>query len=251
MSRNSDPGLPFLFLDAGFTLIYPNPSVGHFYARLAAEHGIVADPKALDEAFFQAWRTNKIESPAHPKVPYGVTLEDSRRFWSAVVEKTFQLAGHPPPDRETTFYNDLFDLFAGPDCWALYPDVPEGLEMAAAAGLRLGVLSNWDRRLSSVIEGLGLLDRFQVVITSSEAGAEKPSPEIFQYARRQLAGITHFALIGDEQVADGRGAMEAGWTVCLLNRGGKIPEGELPVENNLPAAVRRILTGAGTAKSCR
>ena len=37
-------GIRAVFFDAGGTLLYPHPSVGEVYSRVAAEHGVIAQP---------------------------------------------------------------------------------------------------------------------------------------------------------------------------------------------------------------
>ena len=53
----------------------------------------------------------------------------------------------------------------------LLPDVVPALDALAAAGLRLGVVSNWDCGLRDVLDGLGIADRFAAVSASAVVGA--------------------------------------------------------------------------------
>lgn len=228
-----------LFFDAGFTLLYPHPGVGHHYANAALREGVEADPAALDKAFAAAWKKCKTAHPAHPRVPYGITPAQSRAFWGRVVEETFRAAGHAPP-RRPAFHHELFDLFAGAACWRLYPDVEEALSLAGELGFTLGVLSNWDHRLHGVLAGLGILERFALVLTSSEAGAEKPHREIFRRAESLTPSFQRHALIGDEATSDGDGAERAGWDRCLVLRGAPPPPTGHPTAPSLPGAVARI-----------
>ncbi|MCC5878140.1 MAG: HAD-IA family hydrolase [Candidatus Sumerlaeia bacterium] len=231
-----------IFLDAGFTLLHPHPSVGHFYALLANGHGIKVDPKALDRAFYAAWKLCKVDHPAHPEVPYGITLEESHQFWKGVVTQTFEIAGFTPPDGDE-YYQRVFDLFSTSECWSLYPDVLDGLDFARKNGVSLAILSNWDRRLAMVVKDFGLSERFEMVITSSEAGHEKPSAGIFSHGeeRARALGYERFAIIGDDIEADARGGREAGWNVCLLKRKDDPSEGSsFPTAPTLQEAIEEI-----------
>ena len=48
-------GVRAVFFDAGGTLLYPHPSVGEVYARVAAEHGVKARPDLLNQIFHAVW----------------------------------------------------------------------------------------------------------------------------------------------------------------------------------------------------
>lgn len=215
--------------------------MGHHYAYLARGEGMRADPAALESAFFRAWKTCRATCPAHPRVPYGITPAQSRAFWGRVVEETFRLAGHNPPPRPSPFYDKLFDHFADAHCWRLYPDTEAALALAVERGFALGVLSNWDHRLHDILWGLGLHHRFELVLTSSEAGVEKPAAEIFRRAETLAPGHRRHALIGDDPVSDGDGALAAGWDYCLIRREEpSSPSSPHPTARTLPAAVEAI-----------
>jgi putative hydrolase of the HAD superfamily len=95
--------------------------------------------------------------------------------------------------------------------------VPSVLRRWQGAGLRLAVVSNFDRRLQPLLEGLGLADLFEQVVVSSSAGAAKPSPLPFRIALEALglsaAQVWH---VGDSP-EDRAGAQAAG-VRCLLVR---------------------------------
>lgn len=72
-------------------------------------------------------------------------------------------------------------------------------------GIKLAVVSNFDTRLRSILEELGLVDLFDCVVISAEVGAEKPNPVIFEKACSML-GVTaaQSLVLGDDrrQVTD-------------------------------------------------
>jgi HAD superfamily hydrolase (TIGR01509 family) len=76
--------------------------------------------------------------------------------------------------------------------------------------LKLAVVSNWDYSLPERLSELGLLDSFDTVVTSAEAGAAKPAPRPFWLALERLDVAPERALhVGDER-ADEEGATAAG-----------------------------------------
>jgi HAD superfamily hydrolase (TIGR01509 family) len=71
-------------------------------------------------------------------------------------------------------------------------------------------VSNWDCSLPERLGELELLDSFDAVVTSAEAGAAKPAPRPFWLALERLGAAPERALhIGDE-LADEQGAAAAG-----------------------------------------
>jgi putative hydrolase of the HAD superfamily len=200
--------------DAAGTLVFPYPSVGAVYREIALAHGCDLDAAQLDRAFRAAFLTVS-------KNPLVLDPEARERdFWKRVVLATIAPAGATPFADFDRFFADLFETFAHASRWQLFPDAIETLTALKAAGLRLGVLSNWDRRLHTVLEETGLRPYLDAVIISSEVGAEKPDPGIFRAAESALgAGPGECLHVGDSRHHDLAGARGAGWRVVLVRHG--------------------------------
>jgi len=111
----------------------------------------------------------------------------------------------------------------------LLPDVVPALDALAAAGLRLGVVSNWDCGLREVLDGLGIGDRFAAVSASAVVGARKPDPAIFRAALDTLGVAPERALhCGDLPRYDCAGATAAGVRAVLVDRAGDLHPGPCP-----------------------
>ncbi len=226
-----------LFFDAAFTLILPRTSVGEQYASVARRFGIEADGSALDAGFKAAWRAARASSAG---MPYGRTEEDARRFWRGIVGDTFERSGtRLPPD---PYFDTLFAHFESGECWFAPDDVRPAIAAARQAGLRVGVLSNFDARLFSILESLGLANLFDFTVVSCEVGVEKPDPRIFDYAGK-IAGSPpdRIAMIGDTPGDDYRGPVAAGWRARLVDRDGAGDSDGAPVSSDLVGAVERLL----------
>jgi len=78
----------------------------------------------------------------------------------------------------------------------------------AGAGLRLAVVSNWDVGLHEHLRELGLGRLVDAVVTSAEAGAPKPEPDVWRLALARL-GVERAVHVGDSD-ADAEGARAAG-----------------------------------------
>lgn len=106
------------------------------------------------------------------------------------------------------------------------------LRVLRAAGLRLGVLTDLTVGIQlEKLTRLGLAGDFDVVVTSEEAGRDKPDPAGFLLACQRL-GVEPAAtvMIGDNPVNDVEGAAAVGMTSVWLGVG----------ERPLPAGCRRV-----------
>lgn len=203
-----------LLLDAMGTLIGLKHSVGRTYAAVAAEQGLQLDPAAIDAAFAQHYR----QAPplAFPGLEGDALRQAERRWWGERIDAVLQTtAGTAAPQALQTA---LFERYADPALWFVFPEVPALLERWRRAGLRLAVVSNFDSRLDGLLAGLELAPWFDAVVVSSRAGAAKPSALPFRQALEQLALAPHQAWhVGDSR-EDLDGARAAGLACLLLQR---------------------------------
>jgi putative hydrolase of the HAD superfamily len=122
--------------------------------------------------------------------------------------------------------------------FALLPDAVPALDALEAAGLRLGVVSNWDCGLADVLDDLGVGDRFGTVAVSAVVGAGKPDPAIFRHALGALGVAPGAALhCGDLPAYDCAGAAAAGVRAVLIDRAGGMAGGACPTIAALPDLV--------------
>ncbi|MCH7228360.1 HAD-IA family hydrolase [Haloferula sp. A504] len=194
-----------LLFDAAGTLIAPAEPVGDTYARILGRHRIAYGD--LQAGFARAF--SEAGEPDFPSHVDGDAAE--RQWWRRVVD---QSVGGEVPDEAFT---DLFDHYAAGNAWSVLPGVVEALEVAH--GFRLAVVSNFDRRLHRVLDELGLAPHFELILTSADARARKPSPVIFEHALQQLGlSPSQVRHVGDSAIADGEGAGNAGIRGYVLGR---------------------------------
>lgn len=100
-----------------------------------------------------------------------------------------------------------------------FDDVVPALTDLKAQGLILGLISNVDRDITPLLNELGLASLLQVVVTSQNAGFNKPQPGIFQEALRR-AGVraSEAIYVGDQYQIDVVGANQVGMKGVLLDR---------------------------------
>jgi putative hydrolase of the HAD superfamily len=119
-------------------------------------------------------------------------------------------------------FHAIYEKFSQREAWRLFDDVLPALELARSRNLKLGVISNWDERLKSLLEQLGLISWFDLVLVSGEFGAHKPDPKIFQHAAMHFqVGPGEVLHIGDSEREDIAGATQAGLQARKIMRHGK------------------------------
>ena len=214
-------GLRAVFFDAGFTLIYSEPSTAERCAEVAARHGIPLTAAQIEpalpaaEAFFQ--RTMRAEPDIWAS---DVAITD---FWRRYFAHLFQEAGLPPGPALERCGEELYNLFNEPGAWVLYPDVLPALEELHRRGYILGVISDWGGRLTHrILLPLGLGRYFDFMVVSATMRTAKPSSALYSEALRRAGVAPHEALhVGDNYVLDVLGARATGITPVLLDRRGQ------------------------------
>ena len=207
--------LKVITFDAGNTLIRLSRPVGATYAEVAKRFGADLNPGDLEPGFRAAWKT----VPRLPDVP-GPRPDDGRTWWREVVAHTFATAG-AKVERFDDFFDAVYREFALPGIWRLEPGALELLQDLRTSGFRLGIISNFDLRLHEILKHVGALDLFEQIIVSSQVGADKPSPRIFEEALRRFAVEPAELLnFGDDEVADGEGARAIGVQTFILGFAG-------------------------------
>jgi 2-haloalkanoic acid dehalogenase type II len=175
-------------------------------ARLAADRGWDVDPGR----FYDAWDAANKASQRDLRAWTSFAGHSTRAMSAAQAE--LGLDGDP--------VRDAAELLGTVGDWPLWPDVADGLPAVAAAGYRVGVLSNVDddvlarTRVGALVGGPVDAD---AVLTSERLRAYKPAPELYRRAREAAGGpLTHVAT----SARDVRGALEAGLEVVRLRRPG-------------------------------
>jgi putative hydrolase of the HAD superfamily len=121
-----------------------------------------------------------------------------------------------------------------------FPEVAGALRTLREQGHPLVVVSNWDCSLPDRLEGAGLLELVDGVVTSATARAAKPDPAIFAAGLAIAAARPDQALhVGDSLDKDVAGARAAGIRPLLLCREGNPPDGADAIATlaELPALV--------------
>jgi len=210
-----------VFFDAAETLFHVNGSVADIYLRHAIQFGYQPRPdsiRLITDAFKRAF--HDAPPPVFAATESAQIKQSERLWWFDVVHNVFYRVGMF--ERFDEFFEHVFDVFADPGSWRLFPDVLPTLRHLRSLGLELGIVSNFDSRLFNVLRGLSIADLFDTITISSLAHAAKPSPKIFELALEQHAVEPGEAMhVGDSVRDDVEGATKAGLRAVLLARQGK------------------------------
>ncbi|MGH2763531.1 MAG: HAD-IA family hydrolase, partial [Thermoleophilaceae bacterium] len=97
-----------------------------------------------------------------------------------------------------------------------FDDAAPAIEMLAAAGLSVGVLTNSARRAAeSALSGAGLLDRLELVVGADEAGAYKPDARVYRKGVErtgvEAGAVCLVAAHGWDVLGAARARLRTGW----------------------------------------
>jgi putative hydrolase of the HAD superfamily len=215
-----------VFFDLYHTLIEYAPPREETLAVALRRFGIKQTPANLrrsiiagDEYFYQQAAQKSLSKR---------TETERHVFWATYQTIVLKEAGvEPKPELVSAILNDMnstkYELI-------LFDDVMPALTSLESRGIILGLVSNVDRDVSSLLDKLSIGSRLKIKLTSCEVGFTKPDPAIFLEAVRR-SGMTgsETLYIGDQYQIDVLGARAAGLKALLLDRHDyfkEVPEAE-------------------------
>jgi len=225
-----------IFVDAVGTLFGVRGSVGEQYAKIARDFNVSLDPQLINLAFYQAFQA--APKIAFPDMPQSEIPTAEYQWWRSLAEQTFSQTGDLSNFLDfEVFFKSLYAYFATAEPWFIYEDTWLALDTWKKQDITLGVLSNFDSRIYSVMKALRLEDYFSSITISTEIGAAKPDRLIFEsaLAKHQLERSPDLAWhIGDSFGEDYQGASAVGITAFWINRD------QIPTTNPAKLAARSI-----------
>jgi REG-2-like HAD superfamily hydrolase len=186
------------------------------YARLARQHLNIEsiDKVRLESNMIRAFQTL---NQTHPG--YGVhNAISSKQWWSMLVKQAFQ--------NECISSNQMqllaaiiYDEFAKGDMWIQHSQAQHVLKILQKKAC-LGIISNFDERLESLLEQHDLRSYFKFVLTPRTCGMYKPQEKIFSHAGHlaHVDDMYNVCHIGDDVRLDYRAALASHCQAVLLTK---------------------------------
>lgn len=203
--------LDWIIFDAVGTLIEPDPPVAAAYARIGRRYGSSLVEAVVQQRFHAAFATTEDRDFAGD-----LSTSEAREHqrWREIVTLVFDDLDDPD-----ACFRDLFEHFAQPSAWRCYDDVLPTLQALQQAGFRLGIASNFDERLRSVLDGLPICELLELYAVSSTIGFRKPSPKFFETIAQQAgAACERILFVGDDPRNDIEPAIRCGMTALQIDR---------------------------------
>jgi HAD superfamily hydrolase (TIGR01662 family) len=199
-----------VFFDVDFTLIHPGPTFqGSGYQEFCGRRGIEVDPSAFDRAVAAAGLT----------LDAGGGLYDPAIFISYTRRIIEGMGGQG--DALDAAAKDIYDEWSECGHFTMYEEVPDVLRAIHARGVKIGLISNTQRCLTSFQTHFELDGLFTVAVSSADHGYMKPHPSIFEAALSQVGTTAaQSVMVGDSLAHDIEGARQLGMRAVLVSRAG-------------------------------
>lgn len=217
-----------VFFDVGNTLLYPYPSVSEVCRQVLAEAGHVRDIAAIDalmpivDAYY--------EDRYREDDTFWTDEEGTSEVWVGMYSLLARRLGID--DEAESLARRVYDEFGSAGRWRPYDDVIPALTRLKDRDQLIGIISNWDVRLTSLLRDLGIAEMVDTIVSSAEVGLHKPDPRIFELACQRVGVLPAEAVhVGDHHYADIVGASAVGMTPVLIDRTGT---------GRPPAAIRTL-----------
>jgi putative hydrolase of the HAD superfamily len=217
-----------VLFDVDFTLCRPGPELSpERYARIAARHGIEVEIGRYEEAREAAVLNLK----RHPELLHDESI------WHRFTEEIFIGMGGPEAIASECA-TEIEQGWEVSENFELFEDALPVLEELRAAGLKIGVVSNGIRDLTTFVAHHQLA--VDAIVDSRSHGRVKPHPTIFQAALDVLGvDAADAVMVGDSLEEDVEGARALGMRAILVDRDGRHPDVEERLTDlyGLPAAL--------------
>jgi putative hydrolase of the HAD superfamily len=199
-----------VFFDAVGTVIHPNPSAADAYVQIGQRFGSRLDPGEVRRRFTAAFKRQEVYDLEH-----GLRSDEQReqKRWRMIVTEVLNDVDDPEG-----CFAALYEHFALPDSWRSEPEVRSVFLALREAGYQVGLASNFDHRLRSVVEGMSDLVGWQHLVISSEVGWKKPAARFFNRTCELVRlASDQVMLVGDDEENDYLGARAAGLHALLFD----------------------------------
>ncbi|NJF25648.1 TIGR02253 family HAD-type hydrolase [Thermococcus sp. Bubb.Bath] len=175
-----------------------------------------AEREDLD--YIKLWEEYEAESSALFRELTGKPYVKIREVDTEAIRKVAERYGFEVPEEFWDISIEMHRRYG-----QLFPDAKETIEALKGAGLHVGIITDSDNDyIMAHLDALGILDLFDTITTSEDAGFYKPHPRPFQLALER-AGVKpeEAVYVGDNPSKDCVGSRNVGMLSILLDPEGK------------------------------
>lgn len=209
-------GIKLITFDVTNTLLKFRSAPGRQYAEIGSKYGFIGTDATVKNEFMKNYTFMSEEYPN-----YGRRSNISWEYWwTEVVRKTFSKF-IPDDGRIDEMAATLIEDYKKPKSWIVTEGTVDFLKYLRTNEYKLGVISNFDPRVSEILCNMGINEFFDFILSSYEAKHAKPDPVIFDQALvKSCMGslkASESLHIGDNVLLDYMGARNAGWNSVVVS----------------------------------
>jgi putative hydrolase of the HAD superfamily len=230
-----------IFFDVGETLLQPRQPYGDLLTEVSHDLGVDL-PAALADGLSTRIDT-RVAARTQQMLPFTFPTAESQRFWYETYHGFFLEFLAATDARRLA--QGLLQRLSSPAGYALFEETVATLNHLRDEGYRLGIISNWEAWLPTLLTITGIAPFFDHIVISGVCGLEKPDPRIFMLALDE-GGYRpdEVVYIGDRPAHDVEPAVKAGIRPILLDRGNCHPllglHQRIGSLGELPAALKAL-----------
>ncbi|XP_026759991.2 rhythmically expressed gene 2 protein-like [Galleria mellonella] len=185
-----------------------------YYAAVARKYGYKGTDEEVDDRLSHNYNILLSKYPN-----FGKCTISWEEWWRQVVKRTFD--GHLPVSSDVnSVATELIEDYKTAKCWSAAEGSDILLDSIQKRGITVGIISNFDPRLYDVLGSIGIINKFDFIVTCYEFGFSKPDAKIFRHALercKQSVKPSEALHIGDDVKTDYEGARLAGWHAVLIS----------------------------------
>lgn len=201
-----------VFFDAVGTILKPAKPVDETYHLYGNKHGSTISKDSIRNLFYESFKKEELKD-----VSLDCKTNEAREFerWELIVSECF-----PDLKNTTPIFKDLFQHYAQPNAWDLYPGTIPILKFLENAGIDWGIASNFDLRLQPIVKSKPELCNCKWLIISSLVGYKKPSNHFFEHLKTSSRiSFDKILMVGDSPENDIQPAKELGMQTFEIKEG--------------------------------
>ncbi len=199
---------PIVLFDAGGTLLHSQPPLIMFFKVELEQRADSCSEAEFEAAWTRVVQKLNVDSEHNPEFVL------PRNFWFEALLSELKI----PEPRRAELKKDLIDAYYQKVRLAIPQLCVRVCEVLHDRGYRLGIVSNNDHTLADVLRTQGVLDLFEVVITSADAHALKPDPKPYRMALEEMGAADERAIfVGESYAIDVIGAQRADLKAILYD----------------------------------